>query len=134
MAKNPLLISLFVFLSISAFAQLSTPVEVVQRQLKTYNNRDLEGFMYLFSEDVALYNQADSKLLAEGKDQVEALYANLFEKSPKLYSHLTNRMVLGNTVIDHENITGRMGDDNPIELIVIYELKDLKIAKVTVIR
>ena len=90
--------------------------------------------MCLFSGNVQLYNQADGKLLADGKEEVRKLYTNLFDKSPNLHSEIVNRMVLGNTVIDHEKITGRMGNDEPIELIVIYELTDLKISRVTVIR
>ncbi len=127
-------LSLFVIISISSRAQLLTAEQVVQQQLETYNNRDIDGFMALFSDNVRLYNHVDGKLLADGKEAVRKLYVNLFEKSPKLHSELTNRMVLGNTVIDHEKITGRMGNDDAIELIVIYELTDLKISKVTVIR
>lgn len=118
----------------NAHSQESGPTAIIQRQLDTYNDRDIDSFMALFSDDVQLYNQADGKLLADGKVAVRKLYTNLFEKSPKLHSELMNRMVLGNTVIDHERITGRMGKDEPIELIVIYELTDLKISRVTVIR
>ncbi len=117
-----------------SFAQNMTPENIIQRQLETYNTGDIEGFMALFSDDVQLHNQADGKLVADGKSAVRDLYTNLFEKSPNLHSKLLNRMVLGNTVIDHEKITGRMGNDGVIELIVIYELKDLKIHRVTVIR
>lgn len=88
----------------------------------------------MFHEDVRLYNHSDGRLLADGKADVRELYSNLFEKSPKLHSDLLNRMVLDRTVIDHEKITGRMGNDTPIELIVIYEIEELKIIKVTVIR
>ncbi|MEM6361098.1 MAG: nuclear transport factor 2 family protein [Bacteroidota bacterium] len=118
----------------SCLAQQGNPEEVVQQQLDTYNNHNIDGFMSLFGEDVQLYNQADGKLLADGKKEVRRLYANLFDKSPNLHSELKNRMTLGNTVIDHEKITGRMGNDQPIELIVIYELLDQKINRVTVIR
>ena len=117
-----------------SFAQNMTPETIIQRQLETYNARDIEGFMALFSDDVELHNQADGRLVADGKSAVRDLYTNLFLKSPNLHSKLLNRMVLGNTVIDHEKITGRMGNDDAIELIVIYELKGLKIYRVTVIR
>ena len=118
----------------SCLAQQGNPEEVVQQQLDTYNNHNIDGFMSLFGEDVQLYNQADGKLLADGQKEVRRLYANLFDKSPNLHSELKNRMTLGNTVIDHEKITGRMGNNQPIELIVIYELLDQKINRVTVIR
>lgn len=108
--------------------------KIVQQQLDFYNNRDLTGFMSLFAEDATLVNQSDGKVLAKGKLEVEKIYANLFEQSPNLNSKLDNRMVLGNTVIDHERITGRMGNSEAIELIVIYELKEEKIFRCTVIR
>ncbi len=135
MAKFILSLLLFIIgLHYNLYAQLTTPLEVVQKQLETYNDRDIDGFMALFSDDVKLYNQTDHELLAQDKIKVRKMYTHLFDESPQLRSELTNRMVLGNTVIDHEYITGRMGNPDPIELIVIYELKDLKIVKVTVIR
>ena len=42
-------------------------------------------------------------------------------------------MVLGNTVIDHEIVTGREGADK-LEIIAIYEIEDELIKKVTFIR
>lgn len=126
---------LFAFLlSFQTFAQTDTPEIVIQKQLAAYNAGDINAFMNLFTEEAELYNHADGSLLAKGKAEVHAIYANLFSQSPKLKSMLKNRMVLGNTVIDHESITGRMGNKEVIELIVIYELKELKIDKVTVIR
>ena len=111
-----------------------SPEQVVQKQLDTYNAGDIEGFMSVMAPDVALHNFSDGQLLAKGHKEVKALYANLFEKSPQLKSTLTNRIVLGNQVIDHESITGRMGSQEIIELVVIYEVKKEKIYKVTVLR
>ena len=111
-----------------------TAEEIVQQQLDTYNARDLEGFMALFSDDSAVVNHADGKVLARGKAAVEKLYQGLFDQSPNLHSNLTNRIVLGNTVIDHETITGRMGQPDAIELVVIYEVENQKIKKATVIK
>ncbi|WP_462252022.1 nuclear transport factor 2 family protein [Ekhidna sp.] len=118
--------------SIKSMGQSSE--EIVQKQLDFYNNRNIEGFMSLFANDAMLVNQTDGKVLAEGKEAVREIYTNLFEKSPNLKSVLKNRMVLGNTVIDHENITGRMGNSEAIELIVIYEIRAEKIFRCTVIR
>jgi hypothetical protein len=114
--------------------QIDTPEQVVQKQLDAYNQRNISKFMETMSEDVALYNFKDGALLAKGFEDVKAMYTNLFEQSPKLHSDLTNRIVLGNQVIDHESITGRMGSSDMIELAVIYEVKDQKIFKITVLR
>lgn len=122
------------FLHLSTMAQTATPEQVVQKQLETYNARDLDGFMSTMGQEVALYNFSDGKLLAKGFENVQEIYKELFEKSPKLNSVLTNRIVLGDQVIDHETITGRMGSANPIEFVVIYEVEDEKIVKVTVLR
>lgn len=43
-------------------------------------------------------------------------------------------MVMGNKVIDHESIIGRKGSSETIELIMVYEVKDSKIFKMSVIR
>ena len=115
-------------------ADKMTPEQVVQKQLETYNARNLEGFMSTMASDVALYNYKDGEQLASGFSAVKAMYANLFKSSPKLNSMLTNRIVLGNQVIDHETITGRMGNEAPIELVVIFEVKAEKIFKITVLR
>lgn len=114
--------------------QVMSPEQVVQQQLDTYNARDIEGFMSTMDPQVHLYNFSDGKSLAQGSIEVRTLYTNLFEKSPELKSELTNRIVLGHQVIDHESITGRMGNAEAIELVVIYEVKFEKIYKITVMR
>lgn len=114
--------------------QTASPEEIVQKQLDTYNARDLDGFMALFSQDVKLYSFGNPTPTADGFEAVKELYSNLFDKSPQLHSTLTNRIVLGNKVIDHESITGRLGSSEVIELVVIYEVKARKIYRVTVMR
>jgi hypothetical protein len=114
--------------------QIDTPEQVVQKQLDAYNQRDISMFMDTMSQNVKLYNFADGQILAEGFDAVKSTYALLFAKSPELNSKLINRIVLGNQVIDHESITGRMGSSEVIELAVIYEVKDQKIIKISVLR
>lgn len=111
-----------------------TPEQVVQKQLDSYNSRDIKGFMSVIADDVSLYNLGDSKAISFGHISVEVIYQNLFDKSPKLRSVLENRIVMGNVIIDHEKITGRMGSDDLLELTVIYEVKGQKIHKITVVR
>lgn len=113
---------------------LSTPEEVVQKQLQSYNARDINGFMSVIEQDALLINHADQKILGRGYDAIKRIYTSLFEKSPKLHSQLINRIVMGNKVIDHESISGRMGSDETIELVVIYEVANDKIFKITILR
>lgn len=111
-----------------------TPEQVVQKQLDMYNAKDLDGFMSVMSGEVRLYNYSSITPSASGWTEVRDLYKNLFDRSPDLNSKLLNRIVLGNKVIDHELITGRMGKPLAIELVVIYEVQHAKIVKITVLR
>ena len=111
-----------------------TPEEVVQRQLDTYNARDLEGFLAVFSADAQLIDFASGEIRAQGTDALKATYGKLFDASPELHSELLNRMVMGSKVIDHEKITGRQGAAEPLELIMIYEVEDGKIVRATAVR
>jgi hypothetical protein len=124
---------LFTIISLINMQQPSAEL-VVQQQLEAYNNRNINAFMATMSTEIVLYNFADGKLLAQGFKDVKAMYSSLFSQSPQLHSELTNRIVLGNQVIDHETITGRMGSSEAIELVVIYEVSESKIYKITVLR
>lgn len=111
-----------------------TPEQIVQKQLEAYNVRNLQDFMDLMADDVQVYGYGKPKAISDGKKSVEALYKNLFDKSPDLNSVLENRIVIGDNVIDHERITGRMGNHEVIELVVIFETKHNQISRMTVIK
>lgn len=111
-----------------------TAEQIVQANLDYYNKRDLEGFMSYFSADIKLYNFADNKLVIEGLEQCRKVYKELFDLSPKLHSTILKRIVFDNKVIDHESIVGRRGTDDVFEIVLIYEVKDNKIFKMTTIR
>lgn len=108
--------------------------QIVQANLDAYNARDIDRFMEYFSPDVELYNFADHQPTAKGQVELRKIYQELFDASPKLHSQIVNRIVFDNKVIDHEYITGRRGSDTPVELVLIYEVKEGKIVKMTAIR
>ncbi|NCA20499.1 MAG: steroid delta-isomerase [Crocinitomicaceae bacterium] len=125
---------LFINFTTMNFAQNLSSEQIVQSNLEAYNNRDLERFMSWFSDDIALYSFGEMKLLASGKPAIEKLYKELFEASPKLHSTILKRIVFENKVIDHESIIGRKGSSDVLEIVMIYEVKDGKIFKMTSIR
>lgn len=101
------------------------PEQIVQKNLDYYNARDIDGFMSLMADDIKFYNFSDGKVTITGLDECRKFYSELFDLSPELHS---------NKVIDHECITGRNGSSMPVELVLIYEVKDNLIYKVTVMR
>ncbi len=115
-------------------SQNMTTEQIAQAQLDAYNKRDLNAFIDLFSEDVCIYNFVDGSKSIEGKAACKTFYGNMFSISPKLHSTLLKRIVFDNKAIDHESITGRMGKEEVYEVVMIYEIREEKIFKVTVIK
>ncbi len=70
-----------------------------------------------------------SKLVARGTADLRARFSNRFAE-PNLFAKLVHRVVAGNTVVDHEVVT-RTFPEGPgtLELVMIYEVKDGRIAK-----
>ena len=56
-------------------------------------------------------------------------YQAMFEKTPDLHCQLINRIIDGNSIIDHERITGFQKGQS-FEAIAIYKIENGKIAKV----
>jgi hypothetical protein len=135
LTNNIFLITLFLSLLMNpVIAQENEAEATVQAQLDAYNQRDIDAFMLTFSDDCSLYRLGDNTPWAQGSDQVRKIYQGMFEQSPGLHSKLLSRSVVGNTVFDHEWITGRNGSDEPLELMMIYVVENGKIAKAYSVR
>ncbi len=129
--------ALILVLSVIGSAQSqspSDPEKVVQANLDAYNNRNIEGFMSYFSEDILVRNFDTGATSAQGIQAVREIYTQLFEASPNLHSKILKRTVFDNKVIDHEYITGRNGSQEPLELVLIYEVREGKIFRISVMR
>lgn len=99
-----------------------TPEQLVQGQLEAYNAHDLDAFLRFFSEKVAVIRPPASKPVLQGKAEFAEFYRKERFCVPTLHAAVSNRMVLGNKVIDHEHITG-LGPE-PFEVAVVYEIRD----------
>ncbi len=99
-----------------------TPEAIVQKQLETYNARDLEAYLALFSETIRTYRPPSTEPVLDGKQALREFYATQRFNKPDLHARLINRMALGNIVIDHELITGV--SDEPMEMAAVYEVKN----------
>ena len=106
-----------------------SPEAIVQRQLNAYNARNYKAFIDTYSDDVELYNYPN-QLIGKGMDALKR-YESFFANTPNLYCEIKKRIVLGNKVIDHENV--RAGN-NTLNAVAVYEVKNGKISKVTFIR
>ena len=107
---------------------LQSPESIVLRQLDAYNAHDVAAILATYAEDAQQFEHP-AKLLATGTAQLRERFTLRFAE-PNLHAQLINRIVMGNTVIDHELVT-RTFPEGPgtIELVAIYEVQNGKIAK-----
>lgn len=106
------------------------PEPIVREQLNAYNNRDIEGFLQTYTDDIELYN-FPAERRSKGQDEMRKGYASYFESTPDLNGEIKNRIVIKNMVIDEEYITA---NGSNFSAVAVYEVADGKIAKVTFLR
>ena len=113
----------------SAVAAEPSAESVVQAQLEAYNARNLDAFIATYAEHVKLF-ELPEKLLSEGIAPMREVYGKLF-KDERLHATIVNRIVMGNTVVDHERVrvTTPRGPGT-VEAVAIYEVRDGKIINV----
>jgi hypothetical protein len=98
----------------------------VQRQLDAYNAHDMSALLATYAVDAEQFEHP-AKLVARGHAQIRERMAIRFQEM-NLHARLTKRAVMGDVVIDHEEITRTFPEGvGTIELVAIYQVRDGKI-------
>jgi uncharacterized protein (TIGR02246 family) len=108
-----------------------TPETIVQRQLDAYNAQNLDAFCACFADDCVL-GDLNGATTQQGAAAIRERYKTLFATYPENRATLVNRVVVGNVVIDHEDIT--RSPSERINAAAIYTVKDGLIARVDFVR
>ena len=104
------------------------PSSVVQRQLDAYNAKDVQAWLSTYAEEAEQYNLHGERL-ARGHDELRSRILVRFGE-PDLYAKLLSRTVLGNVVVDAEEITRNFPEGvGRIEMLCVYEVVNGRIAK-----
>lgn len=103
---------------------------IVQKQLDAYNSRDINAFLATYSNDIKLYN-FPSELMTDGIETMRKDYTNFFKSAIDLNCKIANRIITGNKIIDEEFVTV---NGKTFNAVVIYEVENGKIVKVTFLR
>lgn len=104
------------------------PATIIQRQLDAYNARDIEALLATYAADAEVFEHP-SKLLASGSAALRERFSARFQE-PNLYAALLGRTVMGNMVVDHEEVSRTFPEGKgKIRLLMIYEVREGKIAK-----
>ena len=107
---------------------MSASAELIQKQLDAYNNQNIEAFLACYAEDAVLAG-LNGDVTHRGLAAIRKRHEDLFYEFPKNHARLVNRIDLGTTVIDHEQVERSPGGDK-FEVAAIYTIKDGKIARV----
>ncbi len=112
--------------------QAPGPEAVVQKQLEAYNARDVEALLRIYHQDAQMFEHP-AKLVASGSAELRERFSARF-REPDLHAMLRQRIVMGNVVVDHEQVTRNFPEGRgTIELLMIYAVRDGRIAQAWVI-
>jgi 4-carboxymuconolactone decarboxylase len=109
-------------------AKKGDALAVAERQLEAYNKQDLDAYCACFATDCVV-GTLNGAVTEKSREEIRTRYAKAFAQYPGNRARLVNRMVVGNTVIDHEDVSRGLGLEQ-FEIIAIYTIKDGLIARV----
>ncbi len=115
----------------SVNANLS-PADVAQGQLDAYNAQDLDAHCAFFADDIIVAD-LNGAVTIKGIEAYRAKYVQVFADFPHNRAELANRIVLGDTVIDHERVY-RAGSEETFQVAAIYTIAGGKIARVDFVK
>ena len=107
---------------------MTTPEELAQNQLETFNAHDMAGFLPSFTDDVEIIDLVSGSVILRGIDAFRERYEAVFRDRPLVRADLVARMVLGRYVVDHERLTD--GEEHPPEqALAIYQVEGDRISR-----
>ena len=110
-----------------------TPAELVQRQVNAYNVRSLEAFLETYADDARIVPPgAEPPGQAVKEGAVRESYARLFQENPKLHCQVLDRKVEGDTVTDHERVTG-LANGKVLQGTATYQVREDRIQSVRLV-
>lgn len=106
--------------------------DIAQGQLDAYNRQDLDAHCAFYADDIAVadLNGAES---VRGIEAYRARYQKLFADFPENRADLVSRIVIADTVIDHERVARTAGGET-FDVAAIYTMRGDKIARVDFVR
>ena len=106
-----------------------TPIEVVNKRMKYFNEHNYEAFIKLYNTNVKVYTYPD-KLMGTGSDRLDFIFKSDFENK-SVAVKIENQMDNGPYVINHELVTN---DGKETKYISIYKVEKGLITNVSFVR
>jgi uncharacterized protein (TIGR02246 family) len=106
----------------------SSASDVTDKFNAAYNAHDLEGVMSFFTPD-SEFMQFPDKIVAKGTEEIRKRYAARLAE-PNLHAAVTNRITVGDKVIDHERIVRTFPEGPGVwNIVTIIEVQNGHIAR-----
>jgi imidazolonepropionase-like amidohydrolase len=99
-----------------------SPETVVQRQVEAYNARDIDAFLSFYAEAAVIRRLPTGEISWDSREAMRPRYAKRFSENPELHCTITQRVVHGEWVVDHELVTG-VKDRPRVRAVAIYEVR-----------
>jgi len=104
---------------------------VADAQLVAYNGRDMEAYLALFHADAVLINLPDQSVIAQGLEDIRAMYEVRFA-TPGLRCVVHEKSEIGSIAIDRESV--HTDGNPPVDILAMYEVIDGRIKRIFFIR
>ncbi|MEP3371086.1 MAG: nuclear transport factor 2 family protein [Maribacter dokdonensis] len=104
-----------------SFVSKDSQKNIVDKQVETFNARELQAFANCFSKNVVVKNYPKDTLYI-GREILKEKYLSFYDRTPNIDVKVSSRIHLGKTVIDQEQIT--IGDKQ-FQQVAIYEVDGL---------
>ncbi len=111
-----------------AAAAAALGLAAVPGQLDADNAQDLDQFMSFYADDCVVAD-LNGAVTNSGAAAIRERYAAMFAKFPQNKAALVNRIVVGDTIVDHEDVCREPGGER-FQVAAIYTIKGGKIARV----
>lgn len=102
-------------------------IELAQGQLDAYNKRDLETFSTFYHPNIQVYRLPQTEPTCTDIETFKSMYRSRFLDNPELHCELRSRVVLNDSILDEEWVTGA---GTPSHVVAIYGFKDNLISHV----
>jgi uncharacterized protein (TIGR02246 family) len=113
---------------------MSEHIDLIDAQVKAFQSRDLERFVGFYASD-AVIKDGQGNVMMNGSEAIRGMYGQLFQNSPNLTVSIPSRMVVGDYVIDEEQLDGFIlpGSPDQVHSVVVYRIGDGVIQEVTLL-
>lgn len=101
-------------------------IALASGQLEAYNKRDIEKFCTFFHPEVQVWSRQNGEPVktCSNMETFKRMYQSRFENNPDLHCELRSRVVLNDSVLDEEWVTGVTGQEAPSHVVAIYAFRD----------